>query len=72
MSVTKRNQKIVSGLKSGETFRAVAAKVGVHHRTAQRVAAREGAYSARSEEALAEDFNQKGRKVFYKSNPSFK
>jgi len=66
MSITKRNQKIVSGLKSGETFRAVAEKVGVHHRTAQRVAARAGQYSARSYAAYESDFNAKGAKVFRK------
>ena len=71
MSTAKRNTKIVAGLRSGDTFRNVAAKVGVHHRTAQRVAILEGAYSARSAEALPEDFNNKGRKAFYKAHPNF-
>ena len=71
MSTAKRNKKIVAGLRSGETFRAVASKVGVHHRTAQRVADRVGAYSARSKEALPSDFNTKGVRVFRKFNPAF-
>lgn len=68
MSTTKRNAKIIAGLKSGETFRAVAEKVGVHHRTAQRVASAYGAYSARSGDAYETDFNAKGRKAFRKAN----
>jgi hypothetical protein len=67
MSTEKRNQKIVAGLKRGETFRAVAANVGVHHRTAQRVADRYGAYSARSKEAYESDFNTKGARVYRKA-----
>ena len=66
MSIAKRNQKIIAGLKSGETFRAVAEKVGVHHRTAQRVAERAGVYSARSPEAYESDFNRTGAKVYRK------
>ena len=67
MSTTKRNNKIVAGLRSGETFRAVAEKVGVHHRTAQRVAERLGAFSARSGAAYATDFNRKGLKEYNKA-----
>jgi IS30 family transposase len=66
MNITKRNQKIITGLKNGESFRSVADKVGVHHRTAQRVAARAGQYSARSYAAYESDFNSKGAKVFRK------
>lgn len=71
MSITKRNEKIIKGLQRGETFRAVAAKVGVHHRTAQRVAASAGYYSARSKEALPSDFNAKGVRVFFQFHPYF-
>lgn len=66
MSTSKRNNKIIAGLRNGETFRAVAEKVGVHHRTAQRVADRADAYSARSKAAYEEDFNRKGAKVYRK------
>jgi hypothetical protein len=69
MSIKKRNERIIKGLQSGRTFRDVAAAVGVHHRTAQRVAAREGYYSARSRHAIPSDFNSKGVRVFYKAHP---
>ena len=66
MSTSKRDQKIVSGLRSGKSFRTVAGEVGVHHRTAQRVAERYDAYSARSKYAYEEDFNRDGKKVYRK------
>jgi IS30 family transposase len=70
--MTRRNQKkIINGLRSGETFRAVAEKVGVHHRTVQRLADREGYYSARSAAAYESDFNKKGAKVYRRFHPDF-
>ena len=64
MSTLSRDNKIVSGLRSGKTFRQVAEEVGVHHRTAQRVAERSDVYSARSYDALPSDFNTKGLRVY--------
>jgi hypothetical protein len=71
MSTKKRNERIIKGLQSGRTFRDVAASVGVHHRTAQRVAAREGYYSVRSSAAIPSDFNSKGQRTFFKLHPNY-
>lgn len=65
----RRNRKIISGVRNGNSFRNVAAEVGVHHRTAQRVAAANDVWSARSWFARAEDFTKKGLKVFIAQNP---
>jgi hypothetical protein len=68
----QRNKTIVSAIRNGETFRNVAAKVGVHHRTAQRVADAHGVFSARSWAAEPGDFTRKGLKVYNTQNPALK
>ena len=69
MTKAKRNRKIISGIRNGYSFRNVAFSWGVHHRTAQRIASAYGVYSARSYDAVPEDFTKKGQKVFFQENP---
>jgi hypothetical protein len=66
-TINKRNERIENLIRDGLTHRQVADKVGVHHRTVQRVGEAREAYSARSTWAIEADFSPKGVKAFRKA-----